>query len=94
VHADGARLLAERIAQHQHWRQAEAVRTRRQPAVDPDADALEEMHDGVRVYGREAERTTVDGRVTVVTHRLVKRIVQGSWEASLEPEHADPSARR
>jgi hypothetical protein len=94
VHADGARLLAERIAQHQHWRQAEAVRARRQPAVDPDADALEEMYDGVRVYGRETQRTTVNGQIAVVAHRLVKRLVQGYWEASLEPERVDPSERR
>ena len=94
MHADGARLLAERIAQHQHWRQAEAVRDRRQPAVDPDADELEEMHDGVRVYGRETQRATVNGQDAIVTHRLVKRIVEGYWEASLEPEHVDPSRRQ
>ena len=94
MHADGARLLAERIAQHQHWRQAESVRTGRQRAVDPDADQLEEMHDGVRVYGREIQKTTVDGKIALVPHRLVKRLVQGYWEASLEPDHLDLLARR
>ncbi len=88
--AAGARLLAEAIEQHQHWQQAPAVRARRQPAVDPDADALEQIRDGVRVYGRETQRAVVEGRPSLVTHRFVKRLVHGYWEASLELEHVAP----
>ena len=51
--AAGARALAERIAQHQHWLQAEAVRTGAQPTADPDAHALEEFGDGYRLYRGE-----------------------------------------
>jgi hypothetical protein len=93
MNADGSRVLAERIAQHQHWLQAEAVRAGSQTDVDPDADELEEMYDGVRVYGRETHQTTVDGRTRVVTQRLVKRLVAGYWEASLERDQTDPVAR-
>ena len=49
--AAGAGELQRRIEEHQHWRQAEAVRDGRQPAADPDAQELEEIGDGLRLYG-------------------------------------------
>jgi hypothetical protein len=66
VDANGARALKARIDQHQHWREADAVRDGRQPATDPDASDLVALDVGVRRYR--------DG--------LEKRLVDGGWEWS------------
>ena len=58
--ANRAQAVRERIAAHEHWSQAEAVRDRRQPASDPDADQLVEIRDGY-LPERVAE-TLVAGR--------------------------------
>jgi hypothetical protein len=76
--AAGAGELQRRIEEHQHWRQAEAVRDGRQPAADPDAQELEEIRDGIRFYGWE--QLAVDGGAAVVTYRVAKRLVDGHWE--------------
>lgn len=55
-----------------HWRSAEAVRDGRQPAVDPDIEALEELRDGLRLY---TARPGSDG-----ARRLCKRLVDGMWQ--------------
>ena len=51
--SNSAKALQRRIEQQQHWRQAEAVRDGRQPATDPDAAALIQIADGIRVYQSE-----------------------------------------
>lgn len=72
--AAGAQKLQWRIEQQQHWRRAEAVADGRQPAVDPDHDALETFGGDLRVYA---------GRVRGVTEvRVCKRLVDGMWESS------------
>ena len=75
--AAGAEELRKRLEEQQHWRQAEAVRDGRQPATDPDSFELEEIGDGVRRYGHEQQRMTVDGRPALVTVRMTKTIVDG-----------------
>jgi hypothetical protein len=64
VGVDAARLLARRIEQQQHWRQAEAVRSGDQPANDPDADSLVDVAEGLRLYARHVglRKRLVDGR--------------------------------
>ena len=62
-----------------HGGQAEAVKDGRQSASDPDAAELEEIRDGIRYYGRDQQRTTVDGRAAVV-------IVPGPKNDLLPPE--------
>ena len=89
--AAGAQELRKRLEEQAHWRQAEAVRSGRQPATDPDAHELEEIGDGVRYYGCDRQRLTVDGRPALVTFRIVKQLVDGWWETSLireDVEHA------
>jgi hypothetical protein len=76
---NGARHLQARIAQHQHWLLADAVRAGEQPATDPDADRLEEMGDGYRLYAPE-QTAGADG---VTLRRLRKTLVDGRWEAAL-----------
>ena len=73
--ANGARELAKRLEAHEHWRQADAVRSGDQPAADPDAHALEEVGDGIRRYRREADNEP----------SFCKRLVAGRWEVSTEP---------
>jgi hypothetical protein len=63
--ARGAEHLRRRIEQHQHWRQAQAVRDGLQPAMDPDADELVELRDKIRIY----------------RDRHTKRLVNGWWHA-------------
>ena len=94
--AAGAGELQRRIEEHQHWRQAEAVRNGRQPAADPDAQELEEIGDDVRLYGREEQRLTVDGRPALVTFRVAKRLVNGHWERAEVREDPDdrPASER
>ena len=87
--ANGARELSKRLEAQAHWRQATAVQTGEQPASDPDAPDLEELGDGVRNYGIETQRTTVEGRPALVTHRLCKRLRDGRWEVTLDVESID-----
>jgi len=76
--AAGAEELRKRLEEQAHWAQAEAVKDGRQPASDPDAPELEKIGDGIRYYGRDEQRTTVDGRAAVV--RIVKQLVDGEWQ--------------
>jgi hypothetical protein len=80
--ANGARHLANRIAQQEHWAQAQAVRDGRQPPSDPDGDQLAELGDGYRVY--EAAETTeiIPGHVTTARRRFRKTLVDGHWAAT------------
>ena len=91
--AAGAGELQRRIEEHQHWLQAEAVRDGRQPAADPDAQELEEIRDGIRLYGWE-EQSTVDGTAARVSLRVVKRLVDGHWERDEVPDDRPGGASR
>jgi hypothetical protein len=84
--SSGARELRKRLEAQEHWRQAEAVRCGEQPAADPDVQELEELGDGLRIYGRETQQTTLEGKPAIVTQRLCKRLTEGRWETSLELE--------
>jgi N-acetyl-anhydromuramyl-L-alanine amidase AmpD len=87
--ANGARELTKRLEAQAHWRQATAVQTGEQPTSDPDAQDLEELGESVRRYGSETQRTTVEGRPALVSHRLCKRLRNGRWEATLDVERVD-----
>jgi hypothetical protein len=87
--ANGARELSKRLESQQHWQQADAVARGEQPASDPDAQDLEQLGDGVRLYGVETHHTVVEGLPAVVTHRLCKRLRDGRWEATLEVERVE-----
>ena len=87
--ANGARELTKRLEAQAHWRQATAVQTGEQPTSDPDAQDLDELGEGVRRYGIETQRTTVEGRPALVTHRLCKRLRDGRWEVTLDVESID-----
>jgi hypothetical protein len=77
--ATGAEMLALRIEQHSHWRQAESVLDGRQPARDPDRESLVSVGNGIRVY---AQQVTRDGsRLS-----LCKRLVNGIWEPGMTVE--------
>src|SRR5690349_517733 len=91
--AAGAGELQKRIEEHQHWREAEAVRDGRQPAVDPDAQELEEIRDGMRLYGWE-RRATGDGGAGMVSFRVVKRLAGGHWERDEVPDDRPGGASR
>ena len=80
--AAGAKELRKRLEEQEHWRRADAVRDGRQPAADPDAYELEELGEGIRYYGRDHQRLTVDGRSGLVTFRIVKKLVDGEWQRS------------
>lgn len=83
----GAQTLRARLEQQEHWRQAEAVERGEQPATDPDAWDLEELKEGLRLYGiREEHRQLVDGRPALVIQRLTKRLVDGRWDTVYEVE--------
>jgi hypothetical protein len=84
--AAGAEELRKRLEEQRHWQLAEAVRDGRQSATDPDSFELEELVDDVRYYGREEQRTTVDGRPVLITFRMTKRLVDGAWERTLARE--------
>jgi hypothetical protein len=92
--AAGAGELRKRIEEHQHWRQADAVRDGRQPASDPDAQELEEIRDDIRFYGWEQQSATVDGRAATVSLRVVKRLVDGRWERDEVPDDRPGGASR
>jgi N-acetyl-anhydromuramyl-L-alanine amidase AmpD len=87
--ANGARELTKRLEAQAHWRQATAVQTGEQPTSDPDAQDLDELGEGIRRYGIETQRTTVEGRPALVTHRLCKRLRDGRWEVTLDVESID-----
>jgi N-acetyl-anhydromuramyl-L-alanine amidase AmpD len=87
--ANGARELTKRLDAQAHWRLAAAVQTGEQSATDPDGQDLDELGEGVRRYGIETQRMTVEGRPALVTHRLCKRLRDGRWEATLDVESID-----
>ena len=87
--ANGARELTKRLEAQAHWRQATAVQTGERPTSDPDAQDLDELGEGVRRYGIETQRMTVEGRPALVTHRLCKRLREGRWEVTLDVESID-----
>jgi hypothetical protein len=87
--ANGARELSKRLESQQHWRQAAAVLRGEQPASDPDAQNLEELHDGLRRYGTETQKMMMEGRPALVTHRMCKRLRDGRWEVTLEIERVE-----
>jgi hypothetical protein len=79
----GARALSERIAQQRHWRQARAVQIGSQPSSDPDGHALESFRGDVRTYRPQERIEIVDGRPTMVTRRVFKRLIDGIWEGEV-----------
>ena len=81
--ANGSDELRRRIEQQQHWRQAEAVRDGRQAATDPDADALTELGEGIRIYGSERVTRLVHGEAALVTETFAKRLVDGWWHGEV-----------
>ena len=84
--------LAGRLEQQAHWRLAPAVQRGEQSATDPDAYDLEELQDGLRLYGtRDQQRQTVEGRNVLLTQRLTKRLADGSWATVYETEHVSPA---
>ena len=88
----GAEALAARIAQQKQWREALAVRTGTQPAVDPDGHALESIRAGVRIYRAERRLEAYEGRTSMVTRRLRKFLVDGSWDAEWAVENVESVA--
>jgi hypothetical protein len=85
---NGARHLAVRIAQQQHWELAQAVRDGRQPSSDPDGEELEALGDGLRLYAAEVT-DSANGRRAV--QRFLKTIVDGSWELAAIDERSEAS---
>jgi hypothetical protein len=73
----GAGELERRIAEHAHWRLAEAVRDGRQSATDPDASRLIELGDSVRLYGPETPGIQANG-----AGGFEKRLVDGWWQVT------------
>ena len=71
-------MLAWRIEQHGHWKQAQSVLDGRQPASDPDRADLVSVGDGIRIYSLSY---THNG-----TGRLCKRLVNGVWEHGMVEE--------
>jgi hypothetical protein len=81
--AAGAAELRKRLADQAHWRQAQAVRDGRQPAVDPDVRELAELGEDVRFYACD-EHWVRNGHSTLVRVRMVKRLIDGWWQTSFE----------
>jgi hypothetical protein len=90
--AAGAELIRQRIEQHEHWRQAQAVRDGAQSAVDPDRDELLELGNQTRVYGLQERHEIVEGVHALTTYRVQKRIVGGHWERQLVVENIEKVA--
>jgi hypothetical protein len=86
--SNGAKELQRRIEQQQHWRQAQAVRDGRQPASDPDAAALTQLADGIRVYQSELVTKLKPGGAALVLETLVKRLVDGWWRSEIVEDDA------
>lgn len=84
----GAEVLRQRLAQQENWRQALAVRTGRQPAVDPDGHALERFQAGVRYYRVQRRLELRGGQTELVTLTLSKRLFDGRWETGEIVERA------
>jgi hypothetical protein len=98
MNAPRVRTLNERIAEQEHWRQADAVRQGLQPNIDPDGGHLVGTEEGLRIYDiREQQRQTIEGRAALVTQRMTKRLVDGWWETSYVEESVqqfgDPPGR-
>jgi hypothetical protein len=85
---EGARILSERIAQQQHWEQADAVQQGRAPAIDPDAHRLTQIRGVLRIYDAETRVTNVNGRRSLVTRIYCKRLVEGEWRAFFDNEES------
>ena len=90
--AAGAELIRQRIEQHEHWRQAQAVREGAQSPVDPDRDELLELGEGTRIYGLQQRHDIVDGEHALMTFRVQKRLVRGHWERELIVENVQKVA--
>jgi hypothetical protein len=90
--AAGAELIRQRIEQHEHWRQAQAVVEGTQSPVDPDRDVLEELGPNTRIYGVQQRHEIVDGTHALSTYRLHKRLVGGHWERELVLENVQQVA--
>jgi hypothetical protein len=82
---NGARHLAVRIAQQEHWELAQAVQDGRQPATDPDREHLEALGDGCRVYATHA----ANGMNGPTVERFLKTLVDGSWELAALDERRE-----
>lgn len=81
---NGARHLAIRIAQQEHWERAPAVREGRQPASDPDRERLEALGEGCRIYATHV----TDGENVTTVERFLKTLVDDSWELAAFDEQA------
>ena len=90
--AAGAELIRQRIEQHEHWKQAPAVRDGEQSPVDPDRDELLELVEGTRIYGLQERHEIVEGAHALTTYRVQKRIVGGHWERELIVENVQQVA--
>ena len=64
----------------------------RQPTVDPDGHALESIRPGVRIYRAERRLEAYEGRTSMVTRRLRKFLVDGSWDAERIVENVESVA--
>ena len=82
---NGARHLAVRIAQQQHWELAQAVRDGRQPSSDPDGEQLEALGDGCRIYASEV----TNGATGPTVERFLKTLVEGRWEFAAYDERTE-----
>ncbi len=78
-------MLAQRIEQHSHWRQAESVLDGRQPARDPEGESLVSIGDGIRVYAQPVTRDSA---------RFCKRLVNGIWEPGTIESQPTPDAKQ
>jgi hypothetical protein len=68
----GAKELTERLARRQ-WRLAPSVQRGEQPSEDPDAEHVESIGDGYRVYALSDEGDGGEVR------RVRKVLVDGRW---------------
>ena len=76
--------LSFRLAQQEHWQQAEAVREGRQPNVDPDGAHLQAFDTGLRVYRPREVHKTIAGHRELVPEWPIKRLeANGFWENEL-----------
>lgn len=83
---NGARHLAVRIAQQEHWELAQAVREGRQPASDPDREQLEALGEGCRIYATHI----TDGQNGTTVERFLKTLVDDSWKLAAFDEGSEP----
>jgi hypothetical protein len=79
-----AGALSFRLAQQEHWQQAEAVRDGRQPKIDPDGIELEAFDAMLRVYRSRDVHRTLAGSRALVSEWPIKRLEEsGFWERDL-----------